>query len=50
MRLVTKGKISTLWKVINEIIPSQKNKYNAYTYDNLKYSVEEFNNFFSGVG
>ncbi len=45
-----KGKTSSTWQVVKEIIPSQKNKSNTYAYDNVKEKAEEFNNFFSSVG
>ncbi len=45
-----KRNTSATWNVIKEIIPSQKNKHNAYNFDNLSEKAEEFNNFFSSVG
>ncbi len=45
-----KGKISSIWQVINEMIPGQKNKSNSYTFDKLKDKAEELIHFFSGVG
>ena len=45
-----KGNTSATWKVIDEIIPNQKNKNNTHNFTNMKEKVEEFNNFFSSVG
>ena len=45
-----KGNTSATWKVIDEIIPNQKNKNNTHNFTNIKEKVEEFNNFFSSVG
>ena len=45
-----KGKISSTWQVIEDMIPSKKNKSNTYFFDNLKDKAKEFNHFFSGVG
>ncbi len=45
-----KGKISSTWKVIEDMIPGQKHKSTIYASDNLKDKAEEFNKFFSGVG
>ncbi len=44
-----KGKTSSTWQVIEDMIPSKKNKSNTYFFDNLKNKAEEFNHF-SGVG
>ena len=43
-----KGKISSTWQTIEEMIPCQKNKSNTYAFDNLKDKVEEFSHFFCG--
>ncbi len=45
----TKGNTSATWKVINEIIPVQKNKHNVCNFDNLSDKAEKFNTFFSSV-
>ncbi len=45
-----KGKTSSTWQVVKEIIPSQKNESNTFAFDNVKEKAEEFNNFFSCVG
>ncbi len=45
-----KGKVSSIWQVIKEMIPSQKNKFNTFAIDKLKDRAEEFNHCFSRVG
>lgn len=44
-----KGSTSVTWNVIKQIIHSQKNKHNAYNFDNPNDKAEEFNNFLSCV-
>lgn len=46
----SKGNTSGTWNIIKEIIPSQKNKHNAYNFENLSEKAKEFNNFFATVG
>ncbi len=45
-----KGNTSATWNVLKEIIPSKKNKHNAFNFDHLSEKAEEFSNFFSNVG
>ena len=45
-----KGNTSATWKVIHEIIPSQKNTHQAHNFSNPCDKAEEFNKFFSNVG
>ena len=51
-RLVNcRGKTDDTWKVVREMVPSQKNTHNnPYNFENKIDKAEEFNNFFSKVG